>query len=94
MSKTYLAAIVSFLGFIAQLFHTQLPYSEGEIVNALSIVVALAGFLWTIYERIKKGGITWYGKSDPSIPAVEPPIGATPPSDFTDPKVEETGSKE
>lgn len=61
MSKIFLAAIVSFLGFIAQLFHTQLPYSEGEIVNALSIIVALAGFLWTIYERVKKGGVKWWG---------------------------------
>lgn len=62
MSKTYIAAGVSFLAFIAQLLHTELPYGQEEIVNAISIVVALGGFLWTIYERYKKGDITPLGK--------------------------------
>lgn len=64
MSKTYIAAAVSLLAFIAQALHTELPYGQEEIVNAVSIIVAVGGFIWTIYERFKKGDVTVLGKKN------------------------------
>lgn len=61
ISKTYIASTVAFLAFVAQLVGQELPYTQEQIVNALSIIAAIFGFAWTIYQRFACGDVTPLG---------------------------------
>jgi hypothetical protein len=61
MSKTYVAALVSFLVALAAVFNIQLPETPENIEKAILVIVALGAFIKTLTERYKKGGVSYAG---------------------------------
>jgi hypothetical protein len=65
-SKTYIAAFVSFLALLAQIFKVELPFKNEEIEQAVIIIAGIVGFVLTLYRRFKQGDIKWFGTYDQS----------------------------
>ena len=58
-STTYLAQIVALIGFGLKLFKVEI--GTEELTNAVAAAMALGGFLWTLYQRHKRGDINVLG---------------------------------
>lgn len=61
-SQTYAAAIVTFAGaivVIAKMFDVSV--NQDDITAVLAATVTLAGILWQLYQRYKKGDVTPLG---------------------------------
>lgn len=61
MSKIYISAIVSFLVSLAAIFGVALPDTPENIEKALLLIISLGALLKTLYERHKKGDVSFLG---------------------------------
>jgi len=59
MSKTYLGAIAALIGAITLWFGV--PVVEGQTEEITSAFLVVGGFIFTLYGRIKAGGINIFG---------------------------------
>lgn len=66
MSKTYIAAFVSFIALLAQTFKVELPFKSEEVEQAITVLVGLISFGVILYRRYRQGGITPVGVYDPA----------------------------
>lgn len=59
ISNTYRAVGVMLLGYILRATGHELP--DEELADFMATLIVIAGAVWTLYERWKKGDITWHG---------------------------------
>lgn len=58
-SQTYLAVIVSVLGWVLKA--AGVPFVEEELVKQIGSVLELAGLLWVLVRRFRDGDVKWFG---------------------------------
>lgn len=61
MSRTYIATFVSVLVTILATFNVKLPNTTEEITEAVYVIVGVIASLKILYERYRKGGVSFLG---------------------------------
>lgn len=61
MSRTYIATFVSILVTLFATFNVELPYTNEQITEAIYIIVGVIAGLKILYERHKRGDVSFLG---------------------------------
>ena len=59
MSLTYQGVVLSAVAFVLKL--AGVPFVQGDVENAISVILAVAGAVITLYGRWRAGGLTIWG---------------------------------
>lgn len=61
MSKTYISSLIMTITSILAVLNVVLPFTNEQLTDTVFITITLASMVWNMFERYKRGDISWTG---------------------------------